>query len=687
MPTSPAPLRSRSMNQILRLNLEDSPFSAALTAWITGASLPLLAMQLILSFVRGDEFDEIMISGLALLAMGSILVMTRTGYARAARILLPAFGFAAANAYLFSAENLTPLLFVANNATVVLLAGAVLSHAWVILFALATTTTALVSIFLTPGQWLTPIPSSHGWDTALPLFLFITLFIFLATRQRSTAQREAASREAELDMLREASAVVTASLDLNETIQRILRQLQRVVPYDSATVHVLTDGQLEIIGGRGWDDVNDVIGLKFPIPGDNPNTRVIESAAPYILTDAPVEHRQFLQPPHDHIRSWLGVPLRLRDQVTGMLSIDSEQVGRFTDRDAQLALVFGDAVAIALENARLFELEQRRRQQAAMQLDILQIASSSLELEKLLGQVAGLAAEAAQARFAAVYLHGEDATELQLAVVQPARSADTRQVRQLERALGTLGSSAAIATLLEERHARHVRSGEHSVSDLPHLLVAPLFTREKLVGALVLGGASNGSGPSSEELTLVETIGFSLAVSIENARLYAQSEQMAITDSLTGLYNRRGIYQLGQRELERCRRYHRPLSILMIDLDHFKQLNDQHGHIVGDEILSGAADRLYEAVRRIDVVGRYGGEEFLVLLPECGLEFALGVAERIRQAIGDEPLSCSAGPLNVTVSIGVSSSIDSPLDLESLIRRADQALYKAKQSGRDQVAA
>lgn len=673
------------MREHLRLNLESSPLSAALTAWIAGASLPLLALQLALSYFRGGDLEGIVISGLALFAMGIILVLAKTGRPRVAMILLPTFGFVAANANLFSAENLTPLLFVANGATVILLAGAVLSHTWVLVFTFATAGTALISIVLAPDQWPAVSPASHGWDTAAPLFLFITLFIFLATWQRSTAQSRAASREAELDMLREASAVVTASLDLDETIQRILRQLKRVVPYDSATVHVLRDGHLQIIGGHGYDDLSEVIGLNFPVPGNNPHTRVIESAAPLILIDAREEHSIFQRPPHDHTRSWLGIPLRLRDQVTGMLSIDSEKVGRFSDRDAQLALVFGDAVAIALENARLFEMEQRRRQLAAMQLDILQIASSSLKLDRLLEQAAGMAAEAVQASFAAVLLLGEDRSELELAVVRAQHNINARRARVLERSLEKLGGSDPLKTLLEGRHARALDSDDHLVQGLPHLLIAPLFTRERLVGALVLGEAGSSSGSSSEVLTLVETIGYSLAVSIENARLYARSERMALTDSLTGLYNRRGIYQIGQRELERCQRYNRPLSILMIDLDHFKQLNDQYGHIVGDEVLTVASARLQEAVRRIDVVGRYGGEEFLVLLPECGLEFARGVAERIRQAVAGQPLASTAGPLNVTVSIGVSSGVKTPLELESLIQRADQALYRAKQAGRDQV--
>lgn len=684
------------LKDLFRLDqTQGDSFGAALTAWIAGLSLPLLLLQLVLNYFRGVDRTGILVSLLALLAMGSVLLLTISGRTRPARVLLPTFGFIAANAFLLTADNLTPILFVANNATVSLLAGAVLSHAWVLVFSLASAGLAVLSLTLVPAVWLVAVvPSSHGWETAAPLFLFVVLFVYLTTWQRSRAQRNANLRAAELDTLRQASATVTASLDLDKTIERILLQLHRVVPYDSASVQVLDSGQLEIIGGRGWERIEDVIGLRFPIPGDNPNSIVIETAQPYILNDAPNQHPEFRKKPHDHIQSWMGIPLRIGDRITGMLSVEGSAPGRFGVREASLALAFADAVAIALENANHFEAEQRRRQLAAMQLDILQVAGSSLQLEPLLEQVAGMTAEAAQALFSSIYLTPPGESQLNLSTFHVSSRQNGSNQEALQGAFQQLGSSSNVRQALDH-HRVTVLDRDGTAAALPSefgdfhqvtgLLLAPLHARQGVLGAIILGVGDGKDSFDADEITLIETISHSIAASIENARLYSQTERMAITDSLTGLYNRRGLFQFGQREAERSRRYERPISVLMVDLDHFKLLNDSYGHVVGDEVLVSVASRINQSVRRIDIAGRYGGEEFLVLLPECALEFAVGVAERIRQGIENDPISSAVGPIQVSVSLGVASSANSPLQLEELIQRADGALYHAKQAGRNCV--
>lgn len=166
----------------------------------------------------------------------------------------------------------------------------------------------------------------------------------------------------------------------------------------------------------------------------------------------------------------------------------------------------------------------------------------------------------------------------------------------------------------------------------------------------------------------------------------SQLEQIAITDPLTGIHNRGYLVKRGEEEFERVRRCSNPLGCIMIDLDYFKRINDSKGHFAGDCILKAVAERLHNSLRPYDVVGRFGGEEFMVLLPDTNFEQNVVVATRICDLIRDTPFEMEGEELQVTASLGVSSSSHSDLSLNDLIKRADEGLYKAKADGRDRVA-
>lgn len=160
----------------------------------------------------------------------------------------------------------------------------------------------------------------------------------------------------------------------------------------------------------------------------------------------------------------------------------------------------------------------------------------------------------------------------------------------------------------------------------------------------------------------------------------------AITDELTGLMNRRGIVERIQHELALIARDGRDLSVLMVDIDHFKAVNDAHGHAIGDEVLRDVSSRMRRQLRAYDDIGRLGGEEFAVLLPECGAAGAMAVAERIRRSVGSDAVKTSAAAVQVTVSIGI-AGVDRLDDYkpEQVLAQADRALYVAKSAGRNRV--
>jgi diguanylate cyclase (GGDEF)-like protein/PAS domain S-box-containing protein len=172
----------------------------------------------------------------------------------------------------------------------------------------------------------------------------------------------------------------------------------------------------------------------------------------------------------------------------------------------------------------------------------------------------------------------------------------------------------------------------------------------------------------------------------ERKQLERELKRRAQTDVLTGLNNRRHFYELAEQELARARRYGKPLAMLMLDVDHFKQVNDIYGHHAGDAALRKLSEVCIATLREIDIIGRYGGEEFVVLLPETDSLRALEAAERLRHALAEADVPLAGGDLlRFTVSIGVTNLAATDADLDSVLKRADKGLYEAKNSGRNRV--
>lgn len=215
-------------------------------------------------------------------------------------------------------------------------------------------------------------------------------------------------------------------------------------------------------------------------------------------------------------------------------------------------------------------------------------------------------------------------------------------------------------------------------------IIAPLIIENEILGALALE-SSNRRAFNPGDLRLLVSFAVTASAAIRNAQLHAEVQKLAITDALTGVYNRRGFFELGRREIDRSHRFQRPLAAMILDFDHFKEVNDQYGHAAGDHLLRVVIQHLLSITRQIDIFGRYGGDEFCLLMPETDLFAAMETAERLRTGVAEQPVVYEETVIPVTISIGVVKATPEMLDLGALIARADAALYRAKQNGRNRV--
>lgn len=249
--------------------------------------------------------------------------------------------------------------------------------------------------------------------------------------------------------------------------------------------------------------------------------------------------------------------------------------------------------------------------------------------------------------------------------------------------------------VLDGLQACRLLKEDPATRDIPVIFLSALDDTDTKVSGLALGANDYVSKPFRvEELLARVRVGIRLKRERDRLRQRAEelrrsaeaASEMSMTDALTGLLNRYGLHRALQRELSEARRYARPLSCLLLDIDFFKAVNDTYGHAAGDAALAQAARALTESVRGSDVVCRYGGEEFLVLAPETGVEGASALAEKIRQTFSSRLFGDGARTFPLTLSVGV-AQLGASESGNDMIARADEALYHAKQSGRDRVEA
>jgi diguanylate cyclase (GGDEF)-like protein len=367
-------------------------------------------------------------------------------------------------------------------------------------------------------------------------------------------------------------------------------------------------------------------------------------------------------------------PFELEGRLLGVVYLDSRVAkGVFTDEDIAILTSIANQVAVSLETARAAQLEvavQAARQQRdtaeALRAAMSELAET-LDPEQVLRRLGEIATRTLPADHV-VLLH-RDGERLTVA------SSTDRQP-------DTAGIAAALAvTAPAGGRAEEAPAGLAAVLDGAGCwLATPLTTRGYGHGVLV---AASGTDFAQAQLDMAAALAGQGGAAYINARLFAQVQELATTDGLTGVFNRRHFTGVAARQLAVAARNHRPLAAMMVDIDHFKRINDTYGHATGDDVIRAVAGVLQGGIGEPDVLGRYGGEEFAIVMSEMHGN-PVDVAERLRTGIEALALAGPAGPIRVTVSIGV-AELKPDDDLDGLLARADESLYRAKEGGRNQV--
>lgn len=451
------------------------------------------------------------------------------------------------------------------------------------------------------------------------------------------------------------------------------------------------------------------------------NGQIIEGNADFFaLWDSP-------EPLPEDINTWpplqawdanTGQPLELREWLVGRAVMQGDAIiGRIVD----ILSLTGQRKTVMYSAAPIFDLEEnviggvavtqdistqrnleeqaqvaaREAQQRAEELEGLHRATaallSTLDMDELLRQILD-AAQSAIPSAEKGMLHLVSPSTGQLHVRATLGFSDERI--SIIRSANGPGYPARVV-----RERRPLRVADAQAENAPKgalegissemgqvrsIILAPLYYGDKVLGTLSLS-AEQPNAFSELNLRLLASFAATTTAALQNAIMHAEIKQLAVTDPLTGQYNRRAFFELGQREMDRFLRFNHPLSAVMIDLDNFKLVNDTFGHAAGDQVLRTLSERCRAIIRERDIFGRYGGDEFALLLPDTEQQTAEHIANRILESLTTTPWLTDRGQVPVSASLGVACANKKHHVLEDLLAEADRALYEAKAKGRNRV--
>jgi diguanylate cyclase (GGDEF)-like protein len=353
---------------------------------------------------------------------------------------------------------------------------------------------------------------------------------------------------------------------------------------------------------------------------------------------------------------------------------------RSRDEVGQLAEAFNDMTDTLGETVS--ELSSSRDQLRRAIRRIGDTLRSTHDMKQMLSSVLNTTVDAIRADGAVLWMFGSTREEL-----YPARGVNVDldslgRVRVGEGVVGLVAERSANVLLPQHAGPRPSRSE----TSFPVTIAIPLYSQDRIMGVISVYRENPENLFTEEEFDYVVFLGEQAGVAVENVLLHEEAQRLAITDGLTGVWNRRYFLMQFPQVIAAAQRFQRPFSVLMLDLDTFKVINDTHGHQRGDAVLVEFAKRVDRVIREVDTFARYGGEEFICLLSETDLQGARTTAEKILDAVRSEPFGGpDEPPLTITVSIGIASYPHHGETYKTLVGAADRALYQAKHQGRDRV--
>jgi diguanylate cyclase (GGDEF)-like protein len=485
---------------------------------------------------------------------------------------------------------------------------------------------------------------------------------------------------------------VDSAMELERMVENLLRLIHKTLVVHTAVIFRYDRGS-ETLQIKNWFSLDETMTLEVKIrPGEGPVGWVAKHRKPLNLSSkGKVVKNLGYYPSRNVIRSFLAVPILHHSQLEGVLAADSMEPEYFDKEDERLLSDYARHIVQLTENVRMLHKQGEETVELKALYEGSRLIGRKIELAEVVDDLLDLSEQIVESDFSAVVMLTED---LRHYTIQKCRGLE----READGERFPNDGSSWVSWLMRNRdEALLLTSLKSERMKMPILFPGdsigkgagsfvgiPLKIKDRPLGALCLVRVEKES-LSSHHSRLLSILCNQASYVVDNARMYKKMEELAITDGLTGLFNHRHFQEMLDRELTRAERKGAEVSLILLDIDFFKKLNDTHGHPAGDSVLRGVSGIIRSETRQIDIAARYGGEEFAVVLPDTGSRETMKIAERVRAAVEEARIPHEKRVLETTISVGFSCYPTEATTKQDLIHKADQALYAAKQGGRNRI--
>lgn len=512
----------------------------------------------------------------------------------------------------------------------------------------------------------------------LRLLIGLSLQIAL-TLENYVVMHEAQRRTKEYELLTEIGQAVSSHLDQEDVLRTVQVELGQIFDTSDFYIAFQVDDEihfeLEVEGGN-------ILPKRSRKITNGLTEHILKTGQPLLIQSDIEQMRAKLGAdfvPARPARSFCAVPILLGGKPAGVMAARStEREFQFQSRDLEVMRTAAGQLGVAVENARLFAEEQRRARHLAFLNNISKTAISSEDAEQMMSDIVREIQQ--NFRYDHIGIGIMDYATKDIEIKAEAGTSSQALGRRIPVGMGILGR---VARTGESALVQNIGQGQLAgvLEESRAVLCLPIAYGESLLGVLNVE-SRNENAFNPQDVLILNTLADLLATALHNSFVFQKLQQQSITDGLTGIKTRRFFWEALTSEWKRASRSGRPFSVVLIDLDKFKEVNDTLGHLEGDLVLARVGRLLEQKCRQSNVVARYGGDEFVILMPETGIEQAQVLAERLRLWLATDPM---LEEHRITGSFGVAAFPVHGFSVEDLIRVADAGMYLAKKAGGNNV--